>query len=497
MNTDAEVIVIGAGMAGMATALRLQAAGVSTLVLEAHHQVGGCAGFFRTRGFSFDVGATTFVDFEPGGVGGKFLEEIGLGPLPGEALPGYKGWLPDRTVTLYRDQHRWQQERLQTLGHSNAHKQFWALLDKLAATFWDVSRQGIRLPVRCWRDVRDGLRILPWRQWPLARYLSWTMADALRAFGLEHDRALRALLGMLIQDTVHSTVEEAPLINSALGVTIRGAGLTRPRGGARGFWRALRRHYRALGGSVLTRAKVERVERKAHGGFCVHGRRGVMSAPCVVSTLPIWNTSRLGLPEVSRALEPYQRRDQDHLGGAIVVFLGVPESEVAGEEMTHHQVLVDYEAPLCDGNNMFLSVSAPGDTESAPEGYRAVMISTHCELEPWEHLSSEVYQARKKAMGERLLQYARRVYPQLGREGLVFEVGTPRTYARFTGRHRGAVGGVRQTLSNTNQFAVPYDVGVPGFWQAGDTTWPGLGTVACTLASKHISTAVMSSLRAL
>src|SRR3989442_5954031 len=98
MRLDYDVAVIGAGIAGMATAARLQTRGLSTLVLEAHGQVGGCAGFFRERGFSFDVGATTLVDFEPGGVGGKFLNEIGSPPIDGEALSGYCAWLPDRVV---------------------------------------------------------------------------------------------------------------------------------------------------------------------------------------------------------------------------------------------------------------------------------------------------------------------------------------------------------------------------------------------------------------
>ena len=53
------VAVVGAGIAGMATAARLQAHGLSTLVCEAHGQPGGCAGFFRRRGFAFDVGPTT------------------------------------------------------------------------------------------------------------------------------------------------------------------------------------------------------------------------------------------------------------------------------------------------------------------------------------------------------------------------------------------------------------------------------------------------------
>lgn len=64
-----DAAVIGGGMAGMAVAARLQALGFSTIVFEAHGAPGGCAGFYQHKGFSFDVGATTLVDFEPGGVG--------------------------------------------------------------------------------------------------------------------------------------------------------------------------------------------------------------------------------------------------------------------------------------------------------------------------------------------------------------------------------------------------------------------------------------------
>src|SRR5438270_2224470 len=97
------VAVIGAGIAGMAVAARLQARGLSTIVFEAHGQPGGCAGFFRRRGFAFDVGATTLVDFSPGGVGGELLDAVGLPPVEGEELPGYQAWLPDRVGTLHPD----------------------------------------------------------------------------------------------------------------------------------------------------------------------------------------------------------------------------------------------------------------------------------------------------------------------------------------------------------------------------------------------------------
>src|SRR5437660_11788167 len=113
-----DVAVIGGGIAGMATAARLQARGLSTVVFEAHGQPGGCAGFFRRHGFAFDVGATTLVDFEPGGVGGELLENIGLTLPVREVLPGYLAWLPDRRVALHRHPLLWHRERLQRLGDS-------------------------------------------------------------------------------------------------------------------------------------------------------------------------------------------------------------------------------------------------------------------------------------------------------------------------------------------------------------------------------------------
>ena len=263
---------------------------------------------------------------------------------------------------------------------------------------------------------------------------------------------------MLVEDTVHSTLDDAPLINAALGITIRGAGLTRCRGGMWGIWRRFLAHYREMGGEVHLGCPVESVG-GALGRFELRTRRGTVSAAQVVSALPAALTACLAPAPIARALQPYLRRDSGAQGGAFVVFLGVPETEVGGQAFTHHQLFQDYARPLGDGNNMFVSVSAPGDAESAPAGYRAVMLSSHCELADWEGLTEAGYAARKAAAGANLIALARRVYPDLGRAALFQDIGTPRTYARFTGRPRGAVGGVRQNLGNANQSAVPYPPG--------------------------------------
>jgi phytoene dehydrogenase-like protein len=51
----------------------------------------------------------------------------------------------------------------------------------------------------------------------------------------------------------------------------------------------------------------------------------------------------------------------------------------------------------------------------------------------------------------------------------------------------GTVGGVRQNLHNANFKAMPHNIGIKDFRMVGDTSWPGLGTVACILGSKIVA----------
>jgi phytoene dehydrogenase-like protein len=57
-----DVVVIGAGIAGLAAASELSTRGCSVLVLEHGHQAGGLMAGIRRRGFYFDVGCQSFED---------------------------------------------------------------------------------------------------------------------------------------------------------------------------------------------------------------------------------------------------------------------------------------------------------------------------------------------------------------------------------------------------------------------------------------------------
>ena len=54
--------VIGAGFGGMALAVRLQSAGISTTVIEGRDRPGGRAYYWEREGFTFDGGPTVITD---------------------------------------------------------------------------------------------------------------------------------------------------------------------------------------------------------------------------------------------------------------------------------------------------------------------------------------------------------------------------------------------------------------------------------------------------
>ena len=61
-TTPGSAIVIGAGFGGLALAIRLQSAGISTTLLEARDQPGGRAYVWREQGHVFDAGPTVITD---------------------------------------------------------------------------------------------------------------------------------------------------------------------------------------------------------------------------------------------------------------------------------------------------------------------------------------------------------------------------------------------------------------------------------------------------
>ena len=101
-STPLRAVVIGSGFGGLAAAVRLQAAGVATTLLEKRSQLGGRAGQIRDSGYTFDTGpslvtAPDLLDDVFRAAGCRLQDYVSLAALE----PFYRVWFHDGTHIDY------------------------------------------------------------------------------------------------------------------------------------------------------------------------------------------------------------------------------------------------------------------------------------------------------------------------------------------------------------------------------------------------------------
>src|SRR5437867_11542568 len=74
--THYDVIIIGAGMSGMAAAIRLAYFQKRVLVLERHYAAGGLNSYYALGGYQFDAGLHAVTNYVPPGTRGAPLTKI-------------------------------------------------------------------------------------------------------------------------------------------------------------------------------------------------------------------------------------------------------------------------------------------------------------------------------------------------------------------------------------------------------------------------------------
>lgn len=506
LNSAPRVVVVGGGIGGLVAAAALARSGIGVLLLEAQTYFGGCAGTFYRRGYRYDAGATVAAGFGTGGVMETLFDWLDVEVEAELAESSMAVHLPGRSpIVLPTDRARWESEREAIFGPES--RAFWRWQDRTASLVWDLALRLPPWPARRlgeWgRCAGAGVRTLGSE---LGQVHMGLLLDAIRP--LQHrlpaagdDPSLRDLHRfidglLLISAQVRS--DRALALYGAGALDFPWRGVAHVRGGMGGIADALVEGIRKHGGRVLTRRRVVSVEREAgrvRAVVCNTGERFHGDA-VVLNTTP-WNLRAFLDPDQgplppSLATLRSPDADLDQGGwGAFVLHCSVDEAAVPDAGPLHHQVHLG--GPMGEGNTAFISVSPGWDEGRAPPGMRAVTISTHTRLRPWWRLLKEneqEYAVHKASYQDRLLAAAEVALPGFRRRvGEVF-AGTPVTYAHYTGRAQGWVGGLPQT-----QLRGPFraDLG-GGLWMVGDSVFPGQSTLAVTLSSLRVSAELSSSL---
>ncbi|MBV9388060.1 MAG: C-3',4' desaturase CrtD [Chroococcidiopsidaceae cyanobacterium CP_BM_ER_R8_30] len=486
-NSKPNVIVIGAGIGGLTAGALLARRGYRVLILDQALVPGGCASTFKRKGFTFDVGATQVAGLEAGGIHHRiFLElEIDL-PAATPCDPACAVYLPGESepINVWRDQARWQAERQRQFPKSEP---FWQLLATLFKASWAFQSRNPVLPPRNLWDLWQLTKAVRPSTLITLPYTFLTVGDALRAYGLGQDQRLRTFLDLQLKLYSQVDAEETALLYAAtaLNVSQLPQGLFHLQGSMQVLSDHLVEALNRDGGQLLMRHTVEQIQVKNGKATAVHVRNQKTSevwtepADCVIANVTVQNLVQL-LGE--NAPKGYQQRVEKlpPASGAFVVYLGVEASAIPPDCPPHLQFLYDANGPIGENNSLFVSVSHPGDGR-APSGQATIIASSFVDTRQW--WQCEDYDALKQRYTEEAIARLGQFFHLTPETIRHQEAATPRTFARFTARDRGVVGGIGQRISTFGPFGFANRTPIKHLWLVGDSTHPGEGTAGVSYSA--------------
>ena len=467
-----DIVVIGAGAAGLTAAAMLARDGASVVVLEQHNVVGGCASFFLRDGVKFDVGATLAGGFGPRGLHQRCFDALGIAIEAERVDPAMVVHLPHATITRYGDD-RWKTERLRVFGREG--EAFWQLQEAIADRAWDFAAHLPMLPYDK-AGIAGFFQGLRARHLPLARFIGQSVASR-----LPDQPLLRRFIDAQLLITAQAAAQDTDLLYGATSLDLAREGVYHLPQGVAQISTQLARGVRKHGGRISYRTRARHIRTNAHGSITgIETEEDFIPARFVISSLPVHDTAQLLDASLSASL---LRKSESLSGswGAFMAYVTLRASVLPDDAILHHQIVTTAEGPLGEGRSIFCSLSRSG--ERAPSGLRALTMSTHTDVAHWERAVHEGSVAKEKVRyGALFLAALESIFPG-AQDGVVhIEYATPMTFARYTGRNRGLVGGLPQRPWHANLTAFSHVSGIGGLILCGDTTFPGQSTVGAALS---------------
>jgi C-3',4' desaturase CrtD len=503
-------LIIGAGIGGLTAGALLARRGYAVTLFDQAFVPGGCASTFRRRGFTFDVGATQVAGLEPGGIHAQIFAELGVEiPAATPCDPACAVYLPGESqpINIWRDPQRWQIERQQQFPGSEP---FWQFMNALFQASWRFQGRNPVLPPRNGWDAMQLLKALRLDTAITFPFTLLTVGAALRLFGLDRDKRLRTFLDMQLKLYSQVNADETALLYAAtaLGVSQAPQGLYHLQGSMQKLSDRLVEALENHGGQLRMRHSVERIHVKAGrvvgitvrdqktanvwteyadeivANVTVHDLTKLVSGDEPASSPLVYLENILKNPLAALGFNAYQQRvaTLPQPSGAFVVYLGVDRAAIPPDCPPHLQFLYDYDGEIGENNSLFVSVSKPNDGR-APEGKATLIASSFTNTTLWWNGSKEDCDRLKQQYTEdaivRLGQYFTLTPDTL----LHVEAATPRTFARYTAREQGYVGGISQRLSTFGPFGFATRTPIQHLWLVGDSTHPGEGTAGVSYSA--------------
>jgi phytoene dehydrogenase-like protein len=387
MASAYDVVVVGAGIGGVAVAALLAARGVSTCVLERQSQVGGCIARVEFGGYEFEPGMGIYTSFGAGEIYDRIFADLPVEVPPSSLIARpYVVRLADGTdVRLIAGE---------------------GFFDELSAAFPEGADRAIEF----------------YRQPALEK-----LNAASPRFQSFVDAQLRAFL--------HASIEQCDF-GAAVTTLQRVRGpLYEIEGGPATIAERLAESIKKSGGTVRLNTPVLRLAYDSSGvavGVDLLSGETVVAQRAIVSNLTIWDTygKLVGLNRTPTEIKKMLNAAQGN--GAFVVYTTIEAAAIA--RLPSERLLVINPAAE---ENEFTEITL------AVHG-RTATLKSPTDVRDWfaYHASEEDFEESDQAALERFWTKLHAALPELGGDIEVIETANPRTFYDQTRRKLGMVMGV-------------------------------------------------------
>ncbi|MES9853296.1 MAG: NAD(P)/FAD-dependent oxidoreductase [Candidatus Thiodiazotropha sp. L084R] len=491
--SDYDVVIVGAGIGGLATGSLLAQQGRKVLVLDRHNKPGGYATNFERNGFTFDVSLHALNGAKPGSPSYRCLEACGVA--------GRVAFIPQKSIyRLVTDG----EELLIKHGGVEHYKRFLterfpdegANLDKL---FEEAGRMFKEVSDYLFSELPFWLKmaITPFRYPRLLRYDKATVDEFFSRFTKNEK-----LKEMLAAQWPYYGLPPKQLAFSYFSYPFYdylAYGGYSIKGGSQTLSDTLAAVIRENGGEVSLSSAALNIHVKNNRVTGVSAKKfGRISCPTVISNIsPHAVVEMTGRECISKTylkrlenIHPAMSGFQVYLGlDCTTQELGIADDEYSvfnSYDMDSSNQFEKMVGGQVDGEEVcwFLNFFSNLDPSLAPTGKSTMGIFVLLDGDEWQKLSKDAYRAKKEALTEQLIARAESRIPDLSMHIEVVEAGSPRTMTKYTGNHQGSINGFAQTVDQSGllkRFPMRYPV--KGLYQVGAWTFPGGGYMGSMLSA--------------
>ena len=476
------IIIIGAGIGGMACAARLAGQGCTVTVVERNAEAGGKLGLLQQDGWSWDTGPSLFT--QP-----YLLED--LFHACGRELKDYFTYtsLDEGTQYFWEDGTAFHASPSRDVLAANisralhtAPEPLFRYLDDAARLYKNIGSLFLDEPIhrlRTWKAAR----ILPALKALKPAYLFQSL-HAYNAHIAKHPKLVQLLDRMATYNG--SDPYQCPAMLGMIAHLELNEGAWYPQGGMISIPRALRSLCEDLGVTFITSAAAQRI---IYSNGRVNGvltDDGLMASDAVVSNSDVYFTYRNLLQDAAAAARIAQ---QERSSSGIIFYWGMRK---IFPQLRLHNIFFsdDYEAEfraifrkaeVCDDPTIYINITAKVEAAHAPAGCENwfVLINTPASTTAMD--DATVMRIRNAVITKLSRMLGEDISPLIQTESVL----TPASIESSTGSFMGALYG---TASNNPMAAFRrhpnYSKKYPGLFFAGGTVHPGGGIPLCLRSGK-------------